>query len=255
MIYIYPYNKYSKSAKMLASEMKVPLLTSVYSLSDAEFSDPRNVLINWGCGDLPRHIRHNWNGAILNNDNAVYRAINKIQTMRVLGDLAVPNSTNYQDGYRWIDQGFTVVCRDRVEGRDGEGVRLARTHAEIGAPKMITKFIRAEREYRITVCNGEFVCAQRKVRVDKEPETGYNDDIKTSSNGYGFKWVTQNIPPAVINVSVGACSRLGLTFGGVDAIWDGRRAYVLEVNTASELTPLSCSALARALRRYITNNG
>ena len=78
-----------------------------------------------------------------------------------------------------------------------------------------------------------------------------DNDVHTSTNGYGFKWVTRGIPEEVEDAARDAVTNLYLDFGGVDVLWDGTSAYVLEVNTAPELTPLSCKALAdRIMETY-----
>lgn len=246
MNYLYSYDPNSESARMLANELDIPRIRHTGS----KFKGWGNTVINWGCSDLPLEVRRAH--CVINRETPVARAINKRHAFECMaqggiGARTVPFTFNRDVALDWMADGATVFARTRTAGKDGEGLVVCRMNDPLPEARLYTKMIQAEREYRITVVRDRVVARQRKVRLDDF--TGvFNDDVKTSSNGYGFKWVTRGIPEDVEAQAIQAITDLELDFGGVDVIWDGQQAYVLEVNTAPELTPNSCRALAAALR-------
>lgn len=254
---IYSYDFYSKSARLLSTLLNVPVLrheNSTFRGSHDKF------VLNWGSGDLPREVRK---CGLLNEERNVMHAINKVSAFKKLPrDRCVPWTESVDQVRAWLNEGARVFARTKVTGKDGEGlVEVPRGDGPIPRARLYTKYIRAAKEYRINVLRQhenidhetvQVVSRQRKVRLEDHQGT-YNDEIKTSSNGYGFKWVTRDIPPQVELVAKMAIHCLELDFGGVDVIWDGANAYILEVNTAPELTPNSAKALADKLKEYYPN--
>lgn len=247
-MYIYSHNQKSRSAKMLATALDAKIIRHTLSLFRGA---SHKTVINWGSSGLPDQVHRS---QVVNKPGCVANAINKIRTFNLLttADVrVVPFTVDAREARLWLERGERVFARTRFKGHDGQGI-VDMTSLEFFTPApLYTKYIHAEKEYRITVCNGKAVFNQRKVRVDTPPLNGYNDSIKTTAGGYGFKAVTLNIPQGVQAQSIAAVEALGLVFGGVDVLWDGTRAYVLEINTAPALTPLSCQALADALIEYL----
>lgn len=252
MKYIYPYKTASKSARALATAMNAPLLG--YDINLVRGGQDKTV-INWGSGELPETVR---SCKVINKEAAIRVAVNKLATFRALQQAGVrtpewSQSSSMAD--TWLKQGHKVVARVELEGRDGSGLALLDGKAKtdwFGRPlpvpvaPLYTKFIQARSEYRINVCNNQTMGVQLKVPTTNNA----NPDIKTGGNGYAFRLLNDNeIPTGIRPVARAAITALGLDFGGVDLIvgLDGT-AYVLEVNTAPELTPAMVTAYSNMLR-------
>ena len=103
------------------------------------------------------------------------------------------------------------------------------------------------REYRINIFRDHVVTRQKKVKV-RAFNGKYNDEIKTTDGGYGFDLVDA-VPLRVIPMAKKAVQSLGLDFGGVDVIVHKELAYILEVNTAPQLTPHTAKRLAELIKK------
>ena len=255
MSFIYLYDQHSESGNALARALGLRIIRHTGST----FKGFGNKVLNWGCSDLPIQVRR---AEVFNKEHSVDWAINKIKAFSRMtegGVRTVPWTTDIAVARTWMEEGARVIGRTRVKGKDGEGLRECVDDLSLDGCRLYTKFIRAEREYRINVVRtyrAEFHewlhegACQRKVPLD-----GFrgqlNPDIKTSSNGYGFKFVTQNIPFDVIRTANAAIDALGLDFGGVDVLWDGTQSHVLEVNTAPQFTPRVIQTLTPAFKRML----
>jgi glutathione synthase/RimK-type ligase-like ATP-grasp enzyme len=251
MLLIYPYKTASKSAKALADAMNVPLIGRDIQLINGK---PSITVVNWGSGEPPAAVNA---CRVLNKPAAVNIAVNKLSTFNTLQAAnvrTVPWSSNQADAQLWLKGGFKVCARTKVEGKDGDGLILLEGHKTdwfgrplpLPAAPVYTKFIGAQAEYRVNVCGNRTMGVQKKVPTGDNP----NHDIKTGGNGYGFRLLAENeIPTGIRPVARAAITALGLDFGGVDVIVgvDGN-VYVLEVNTAPELTPAMVTAYAAKLK-------
>ena len=237
-MFVYSYDYESKSARMLAKALGAKFIKH----EESKFvGDADKVVINWGCSDLPRQVRK---CQVINDENAVNIAINKLLCLTQLDafqDDTVPFTRDIEEVRTWLAEGSRVFARTKLTGKDGEGLKEVFLNEEIPTSRLYTKFVPSIKEYRINVCFFNVVSCQRKVLIT---ETTKENDVRTSTNGYGFKWVTRGVPEEVQHAALSAVVHLDLDFGGVDVLWDGTCAYILEVNTAPELTPLSCKALA-----------
>jgi len=253
-MYIYLYDPHSESGIALAKALGLKIIKH----TNSTFKGFGKKVLNWGCSDLPLQVRR---ATVYNQEHSVDWAINKIKAftrMTEAGVRTIPWTTDIAVARQWLTEGARVIGRTRVKGKDGEGLRECVDDLSLDGCKLYTKFIRAEKEYRINivrVSNGVdgddyYDACQRKVPLDGF--VGHvNPDIKTSSNGYGFKFVTRNIPTDVLLQASNAIDALGLDFGGVDVIWDGTQAYVLEVNTAPQFTPRVIETLTPAFKELL----
>lgn len=249
-MYIYLYDSKSETGLAMAKALGLKIIKHV----DSKFKgDYTKKVLNWGCSDLPLQVRRS---EVLNKEHCVDWAVNKIKAfsrMQEFGVRTVPWTTDIAVARRWMEEGARVFGRTKVKGKDGEGLRECRDDLDLDGVKLWTKFIPAVKEYRINLVHEMFeytTACQRKVPLDNYTGT-LNPDIKTSGNGYGFKYVTQNIPDDVLDQADNALSALDLDFGGVDVLWDGTRAWVLEVNTAPQFTPRVIETLKPAFKRML----
>lgn len=110
------------------------------------------------------------------------------------------------------------------------------------------------REYRIHVFADAVIRIQGKYLDFPEQHT--NPYIKNYAQGFRFRTPDKRLNADRTEAAIAAVSALGLVFGAVDLlIGEDRRAYVLEVNTAPKLAPLTCSQYTAAIRDYLGING
>jgi glutathione synthase/RimK-type ligase-like ATP-grasp enzyme len=246
--YLKSYNTRSEGANAIADALGIDMLGR--DIDILKFK-PNTTIINWGCGgaSYPEHVR------VINKGEAISRAVNKLETFKALekNDVNHPDwTTSYVVAASWIARGFKVCARMRLEGKDGEGLILCTKLTELPRDaKAYTKFVKASAEYRINVCNDTTMGVQLKVQAKGEKIKC--NDIRTGGNGYGFELLDEaDIPKGIRPVARAAVSAVGLDFGGVDLIvaMDGT-PYVLEVNTAPELTPAMVKKYASELASMI----
>ena len=165
----------------------------------------------------------------LNARDAVARAANKYEALRVMQDAGVrvvPFSKNPAEL-----QG-TILGRslNHTGGRDVRVYPAGMLDGMWRAHHHYTQFIPSSHEMRIHVCDGEMVRAQIK-----KGEEECDFPIRNHDNGYTFVPFVRQRPNAErIQVAVDAVKALGLDFGAVDLLCgrDGR-SYVLEVNSSA----------------------
>ena len=117
-----------------------------------------------------------------------------------------------------------------------------------------TRYIPSEREYRIHVFDQQIIRVQRKY-LDFPEEDRHRGRIKNYANGYRFRTPQRQLHSDRLDQAKRAVSTLGLVWGAVDLIIGGdNEAYVLEVNTAPKLAPLTCTQYATAMRVYMREN-
>lgn len=241
---VYSYDIHSESARLIADELGVKIIKH----DNSNFKGNQDkVVLNWGCSDLPREVRA---CKIINQENGIRNAVNKLFAFRLLStnpDIRLPKWTQDIDIAKgWEEK---VYCRDKLTGHDGDGIKLVERGRDVVPAKLYTAQIGPSkdlREYRINVFRDFVVTRQKKVRV-RAWQGGYNDDIKTTNGGYGFDIVDQ-VPLGVIPMAKKAVASLGLDFGGVDVVVYRDNPYILEVNTAPQLTPFTCQRLAKLLK-------
>lgn len=228
---------------------------------------PEKTVINWGCSNLPVAVRR---CKVINNEVAVYMAINKDHCLYRLHSAGVPAvewTRSADTALGWYNDGCLVYCRGRLAGHDGEGLVVADPasgiqRTEMPPARIYTKGVPIQQEYRVTVfsadaaTNATVIAAQRKVKHD-DAERTTSDIVRVSSTGWGFKLVNHEryLPAPVRDAATAALLAMGLNFAGVDVVLlpDGT-ARVLELNTAPALTPTVCHRLAGHLIQSFGND-
>lgn len=265
---IFPWHIQDEGGINLRDEMEVQFILRDPAVSRYRGS-PDKVVINWGCSQLPEHVR---GSTIINRDTAVATSVNKLNTFRAMNGRCnhVPYTTGYATAQAWLQEGHKVVCRAKLTGREGDGMTVvspdASRNALEGAPagvrewlathlpgllnarvaprealpegiRLFTRFIPYTREYRVHVVDGVAINVRRKI------------DIAVDGVG-DFRNVTI-YPQQVADEAVKATAAVGLDFAGVDVLWDDRTAWVLETNTAPSIGGLTVPRYAEALRNLI----
>ena len=256
--FIFPYKAESEGAKKLSEALdcyRISRTNSRFTRSDDK------IIINWGWGNtLPTEVAAC--PIIINQPASVEKAIDKIKTFQCFREhmIACPDwTTNRTEAESWWRSGYTVYCRTQTSGHDGSG--LVAAHNSYNSPVTVvdaplyTRGISGgstNTEYRVTVFGEDAISYQKK--VIRSDFTGTpNHLVRTSGNGWGFDYVSErDVPHQVDAEAIASVQALGLDFGGVDVLYSTvyRKAYVLEVNTAPELTPFSLGKLKDALLQY-----
>ena len=231
---IFPYNSMSKSASDLAKALKIRRLKR----SGGSYSGDATI-INWGSSTLPDEAK--WkNNQIINIPSAVALAANKRDCFSALrGKVPIPNFTfDKREAVAMIEAGHIVFCRTKLTAHSGDGIVIAKTVDELVDAPLYTQYVKAAHEFRIHVPPiRSFNCFCQKKVVPKETEAK-DKMVKNHSNGYVFASDNIDAPNSVRAFAIEAINSLGLDFGAVDILYNGRSgaAHILEINTAPGIT-------------------
>jgi glutathione synthase/RimK-type ligase-like ATP-grasp enzyme len=178
-------------------------------------------------------------------------SINKLKSYRKFraAKVNIPLYTSDAElAAQWIEQGHAVVCRARLEGKDGEGIVVAKKgEHELEPSKLYCQFIPNKREFRAYVWQGEVFEVIEKKRKDLK---NYDKYIRSSSRGWVHCKDPTNVPSGILPVAAAATKAIGLDFAGVDLITTDTEAYVLEVNTAPGIYGTTVTMLRDRVLKY-----
>ena len=84
---------------------------------------PEYTVINWGSTKVSKSVLRS---RIINTPTAVARAVNKLAFFKWIGDKSrtVPWTTDPEVAKTWLQEGSKVVCRERLEGYEGQGITI-----------------------------------------------------------------------------------------------------------------------------------
>ena len=240
MLYLYPYQTYSKSAKTLREGLSQSLGYHVKMvLPDGRFKPKRsNKVINWGCSTSPTW---NWTeNHDLNAPSSVQRAANKLSSFWAFKNenLITPRFTIIpEEAQKWLNTGSKIVVRHTLTQHSGLGIELVES-GELPIAPLYVEYKKKRTEYRVHVFKGEVIDTQQKKKrsAANRPDT-FNVFIRNHSNGWVY--CRDNIESDIFRdaLAILAVEAVGLDFGAVDIIYNEheRQNYVLEVNTAPGL--------------------
>src|SRR3954468_6026532 len=131
-IVILPYKIASESGKKLAEFLDAKRIKK-----DGEY-EPRNgdLIVGWGCGYTPEwaSLVKGKKVLMLNPWDKVCLSIDKVSTFELLKKGGVPTpewSTSIGKAVGWAKDGSWVCCRQSIDGKDGEGLVLAKEQEEL----------------------------------------------------------------------------------------------------------------------------
>lgn len=223
--------------------------------------EPRaaDVIIRWGNSTpLPAALR---NSVVINSN--LYNAQDKLRAFTIWKDAGVRIPEIRQGGP--VENDGSIWLGRRRRGFGGTDIQVfgqytnlpATSEAALGASSIefYSKFIPNEREYRIHVCNGEIIRVQRKYLDFPEQRT--SEYIKNYANGYRFRQPQRTLNRERTDAAIAACEALRLDFGAVDCVIgsEDNFTYILEVNTAPKLAPLTARRYAEALAGLVNEHG
>lgn len=245
MFKIAPYSHGSKSANVLKEALGALFLKKVGS--DYKFAKG-DVVINWGAPYGPSGMPS------LNEDNNIVRdKVKFFKTVYAAGlkEFIPAFSTTKQGAF---GMNFPVFCRTEVDGHDGSGIVIAHKTADLVAAKLYTSYIKQTQEYRVHVgkIKGKAVIihVQRKAKLNAS--TDKETMIRTGSHGYILAHNNFTAPECVFEAAKKVFMACNLDFGGCDVVYneETKRAYVLEINTAPELSGPSVAKYAEFFQGF-----
>lgn len=211
-------------------------------------------MVNWG-SSCPLFVRHD--ARILNNPNAVAGACSKLYTLRLLTESKVPCLTFTEDqneALSWLFDGSSVVCRDIINGRGGDGIRIINRKAwnrggrpapDFGRARLFTRYFPKVQEIRVHVADGQILAVAEKRKRLGQPGDYW---IRSHSRGWIFAEARAEFGEAR-EVARSAVKALNLDFGAVDiGIADNGASVVFEVNTAPGLEGRTLESYAAYFR-------
>jgi glutathione synthase/RimK-type ligase-like ATP-grasp enzyme len=264
-VHILLYDKNDSGGNALKAKMGLKRILKTGSEYQAS---PDKVIINWGNSRMLSHCK---GSQFINHPDAVSISVDKIKAFKAMEGKCrhVPFTTNRLEALKWLGIGHKVVCRDVVNGSEGSGIRIIEATAPnltvqsdpgfmatlmawftspsaesnlglLGHSPLYTQFVPFKKEYRVHVVNGKAVNVRRKVTSVDQP-TVVGD----------FKNVTI-YHQDIVDQAVKATKAVGLDFAGVDVLWDGAKAWVLETNTAPSIGgTLTVQGYADELKKMI----
>jgi glutathione synthase/RimK-type ligase-like ATP-grasp enzyme len=217
---------------------------------------PSNRIINWGCSSVNPRLA---GGTFINSVAAVGIAANKLTTFAKLkeaGTIIIPEYTISRDeAEQWINEGKVVVCRTKLTGHSGAGIKLAARPEDLPEQcPLFVKYIKKAKEFRVHVAFGQVIDVQEKrKRQDYDGETDYA--IRNHHTGWVYCRENLEEPEGLREQAIQSVLTLGLDFGAVDIIYNKHQnqCYVLEVNTAPGLEGTSVEKYTNAFKGYFAN--
>jgi len=148
------------------------------------------------------------------------------------------NAESLVEASEWLKQGHTVVCRTVLNGHSGNGIIIAENEDELVKAPLYTRYVKKQNEYRVHVFNGKMIHKQRKARRLDVPDEEVDWKVRNHDNGFIFQIEDFDLPEDCEKQAIAAVEALGLDFGAVDVVYNGKeqKAYVLEVNSAPGLS-------------------
>lgn len=253
---IYPYKMASKGAKKLAEALGIRRVDARGRMRPANQFQPTGgqVVINWGSGARPLWYRpdQRW----LNKPEAIYIAVDKVRTLRVLtrASLPVPQwTTNREEALAWIDgvdPNPGIMIRHQSQGHSGAGCQLWHPNdGDLPSAPLYTLYIPKRYEYRVHVAGGQVFDVQGKCRKPDVPENPMTMIIRNHDNGwfYARSHRHPSLSDNILDQCVCAVAQLGLDFGAVDVILHAGHHRILEINSAPGLEGETINRYAHAL--------
>jgi hypothetical protein len=265
---VFGWRPKSKSAIKIAAA-----LGAEFTHRDSDYEGKRGqVCINWGAGwNAPQH----GSARIINRPEAIARAVNKLDTFRILNAAKVPTpewTTDPIRAWRWISQGHTIFGRQELEAKAGKGIILLSNKPfradQVGAQvkgvddilrhhcQAYTKKFDAKWEFKIHVAFGQ-VRWIWEIAEDKADWSDQDGLIRNYDNGYYFRYASRALQAKLKKVVFTNCENaikaLGLDFGVCDigVAKNGKDMVIYEINTAPAVDEYDASLYAKMFRREL----
>jgi hypothetical protein len=208
----------------------------------------QDVLIRWGATSRVACRPH----VTINPASAIERASDKLGSLQLMEDAGVIVPGFSCDPERVV---FPCLGRNRSHTR-GTDIQLLFQEADVAilanqghCSDFFVEYVPVRREYRARVVGGECVRVSQKILSNPSE---YCPWIRNYEHGHTFVTPQVRLNRFQEALAVGAVEAHGLDFGAVDlVVGDDNITYVLEVNTAPALAPMSAAAMVGGLVRLV----
>jgi hypothetical protein len=204
-----------ESAKYLADELGCPRFNPYKTEID---TDKFDIVFNFGCSKNLTYKK------VINKPSSVSLCNNKIETYKKLQEAGIP-TVSYVTEDKAIPKSWSwVVCREKVNSRNCEGVLITKPDEITKGLPLYTKYIPHKDEYRIVVFMGKVVARYKRGEV----VGGFRNLILMHKQGFS----------EVDKACVLACKALDIDYAGLDVLWNEtyQKYYILEANSGGVLT-------------------
>lgn len=246
-----PIEEYSETGLRVVRSDRIP---ETEGLADATYC------FRWGTTSTIPNSSH---VSSVNSPDAIHRVYDKRTFRKELSDIGAAPKT-WTDFGNFLDDlstpNYPVIVRPEHHIRSRDMILCETARQIFEATKKfekyyISEYVEKDQEWRIFIIQGRVAAVVEKIPQDRSAISwGCVDEGQ-------FKYVPWNEwPLTVTQRAVHAMSLSGLDFGAVDVISCsatgsvGMRAYVLEINTAPELTPYYLKTFTKCFD-YIVENG
>lgn len=250
--FIFPYTQGSEGAKLLAEELggkRILREGSNYTKKDG------HVVINWGASDCPAKF------AALNG--SIKGILNKKDFFERLKGTGLTPAFETDKTAALDNLGFPILCRTKLEGKDGEGIVIAEKYSQVVPAKLYVQYEDKTSEYRIhvgrhPVTGYQIIGGQKKVKKTQFEGTKTSPDPRLMvGDDHGLIWTVNNAPvliPDKVKAAVKAAFEKfpELTFCAFDVIYNNStgKAFVLEANSAPMGTPETMKRYAKFFNSF-----
>lgn len=225
------------SALDLANKLEVEHV-SIESFTEDHLHWENHKIINWGCSKIPHTPASQ---VILNKPGAVRRTLNKITAFNLLSEhVRMPMMTTEESvAIEWAYLNRKVVCRELVKSCKSKGITITSSPEIIQSipAKFYTRFIGNCDEYRINVYKGKVLTVYYKL----------------PSNGdflFKIRLDEESTWQAKVQDMIDAVhEHVKLDMFGLDVLVSPKgKHFLLEVNSAPILFPITTRRLAKAIK-------
>ncbi len=242
-IILFPYKLGSQSCRDLATYLRTRHGGRVLRVAADGHYKPlgRDIVVNWGNSKLPR-----WSHEMFNKPVNVSYSVNKLACFNALNEAGISTVPFTTDKEVAKDYEM-IVERHKLCSYGGDGIVIS-DYETVGNAPLYTELLTPATEYRVHVFKGEVIDYTKKIkRVEEGIKSRIAGDfIKNSENGW--EYIRDVEPrPSVKELAIATIEALGLDFGAVDILRHERVNYVLEVGTASGLSPMGVKAYGEAI--------
>lgn len=259
-IYVFPWDQISEGATAIAKQLDCQKILRNGSRYQPQ---PGDVIVNWGASDIdakfirPKFGYHGHDGVTVLNENVIGVLDKLLYFKRVEGNQYSPAAAYGKKGAAKLR--FPVLCRTKLKGCDGAGIVIAESEDQLVDAKLYVQLEPKTAEYRVHVGRDRDGKASIMGVQQKFLPRGGDKDmrLRTTANGCYFVWTVDGepvqLPPQAVEAAFSVFDCFPeLTFGGLDVIYDRKSgtAFVVEINTAPEMTPKACELYAEFIQQY-----
>jgi hypothetical protein len=220
-----------------------------------------DVVVNYGNSKLPNYLVKN--SIVINQPEAVGKAVNKLHTLEALRDKVptVEYTTSKEEAKNWLrtHEVDKIYCRTLLNSKKGKGIVIVNQPEFLVDAPLYTKGYDQTHEFRVYVFLGSVI---DYVQKRKKRDVDVDLLIRNHDRGWIFAHNQIVIRRQIKELAVNAVEALGLHFGAVDVLakFDPpinrslifKDAVVCEVNTAPGLSSnTTLDAYTKAFSCYL----